>query len=101
MTSVNDEAAANSIADSIIEKCLAACVQRLPRMRSVYRWEDKIESSAENLLLIKTSSEKYSELEAFISSVNPYETPEIIAIDITAASEPYRQWLLSEVGSDL
>ncbi len=101
MTTVEDEAVADSLAESILEKSLAACIQILPPMRSIYRWENRIERSDENLLLIKTSSEKYSELEAFISSVHLYDTPDVLAVEVLAVSEPYRQWLLSELSNNL
>lgn len=97
MTAIDSGDSANTLADSIIEERLAACVQIMPKMRSVYRWKDKIESSDEFLLLIKTSTEKYTVLEEFINDVHPYETPEIIALEVNEVSEKYFNWLMVSV----
>lgn len=89
---------AESLAEKIVEAGLAACVQILPQMTSVYVWEGKLEKEAEHLLLIKSLPEKWSELRDFITTNHSYEVPEIAAIDAARVSEPYRAWLLDTVG---
>ena len=95
-TTLSNSADAGSLAEKLIEERLAACVQILPPMRSVYRWEGKIESADEVLLLIKTRVEKFAELEKFIAAHHPYDVPEVVAINAADVSEPYRKWLESE-----
>ncbi len=81
------------LADSIVKSRLAACVQILPPMTSVYVWEGDLQNESENLLLIKTLPEKYLELEQFITENHPYEVPEIVAIEASNVSTPYLAWL--------
>ena len=96
LVTVPDEEAALKIAQGVVGKRLAACVNILPGVRSIYRWEGKIEDSSELLLLIKTGQERYSELEMEIAALHPYTTPEIIAVDIAAGAQKYCSWVLSE-----
>ena len=85
-----------SLARSIVEAKLAACVQILPQMTSVYLWEGKVQSDSEHLLLIKTLEEKFDQLSAFIQKNHSYDVPEIIAIPAEKVSDDYLNWL-SEV----
>lgn len=98
MTAANTEEASR-IAELLVEKNLAACVQILPEMRSVYRWKGEIEKQPEILILAKTVKSKFSELEAEVRAVHSYETPEIVAAPITNGSTPYLEWLSASVGS--
>ncbi len=84
---------AESLANGLVESRLAACVQIVPKMTSVYEWEGKIERSDEHLLLIKTLPEKYEVVEKFILDHHSYETPEIVAIDAEKVSSGYLKWL--------
>ena len=84
---------AESLAEQIVAAKLAACVQILPQMKSVYVWEGKVGKQSENLLLIKTLEEKYDNLAAFITANHSYEVPEIIAINAEKVSEPFSAWL--------
>ena len=93
MTAPNDEEAGR-IAEMLVSKRLAACVQVLPEMQSIYRWQGKIQREKEVLLLAKTTQAQFTELEARVRALHSYETPEIIALPVTAASEPYLMWLL-------
>lgn len=77
----------------IIDIKLAACVQILPKVTSIYFWEGKVQKEDEHLLLIKTLREKYEELEAFINENHSYDVPEIIAIESSNVSSKYREWL--------
>lgn len=92
MTAANGEEAAR-LADLLIGAHLAACVQILPEMESVYRWQGQIERQAETLLLAKTTLSKFSELEREVRALHSYDTPEIIALPIVAGSGPYLDWL--------
>lgn len=92
MTAANGEEAAR-LAEMLVGAHLAACVQILPEMESVYRWQGKIERQSEILLLAKTTQEKFDELEREVRALHSYDTPEIIAVPATAVSPPYLQWL--------
>lgn len=92
MTAGNGEEAAR-LADMLVGAHLAACVQILPEMESVYRWQGKIERAPEVLLLAKTTISKFEELEREVRALHSYDTPEIIAIPIVAGSAPYLKWL--------
>ena len=85
------------IAEALVEARLAACVNILPPLRSVYRWQGKIESAEEVLLLIKTTAGRFPALEDRIQQLHSYDTPEIIAIPIAAGSEKYLDWLREQV----
>jgi periplasmic divalent cation tolerance protein len=84
---------AAEIATALIEQNLAACVNRLPGVRSWYRWQGRFESEDEVLLLIKTVRSRYGALESAIIGLHPYEVPEIIAIPIAAGSAAYLGWI--------
>jgi len=92
MTASNGEEAAR-LADMLVGAHLAACVQILPEMESVYRWEGKIERAAEILLLAKTTRSKFEELEREVRALHSYDTPEIIAVPVVAGSARYLEWL--------
>ena len=91
-----DEACANRIALAVVEAGLAACVNLLPRVQSVYRWQGAIESASEVPLLIKTTAGRYGELEAAIRELHPYDVPEIIALPIAQGLPAYLDWLAAE-----
>lgn len=93
LTTMPDAAAAEALATKIVEAKLAACVQILPEMRSIYAWQGIIHNEPEHLLLIKTLPENYPALETFIKSNHPYETPEITAISANKISETYLAWM--------
>ena len=84
---------ASVLAETLVAERLAACVNLLPPMQSVYRWQGKIERQPEVLLLAKTSRAKFDDLEREVRALHSYETPEIIALPIVAGSIPYLDWL--------
>ena len=86
------------LADAIVGARLAACVQILPEIESIYHWKGAIERAPETLVLAKTVADKFAELETVVRSLHSYETPEIIALPITASSAPYLEWLKASVG---
>ena len=94
-TTVSDREAAELLARKIVESKLAACVQVMPEMRSIYVWEGEVQSEAEHLLLIKSLPERWDELRELISADHPYEVPEIVAVESSNVAEPYRAWLSS------
>jgi periplasmic divalent cation tolerance protein len=96
MTAASGEEASR-LAEMLVGSRLAACVQILPEIESVYRWKGKVRRDAEVLLLAKTTPARFAELERQIRALHSYETPEIIALPITRASLPYLQWLVDEV----
>jgi periplasmic divalent cation tolerance protein len=92
---------ARRIANELIERQLAACVQILPEIESVYRWKDEIQHEKEVLMLAKTTGEQFANLEKTVRAMHSYETPEIVAVPISQVSEPYRGWLIQNVGGKL
>lgn len=92
MTASNGEEAAR-LADMLVGAHLAACVQILPEMESVYRWQGKVERAPEILLIAKTTKSKFDELEREVRALHSYDTPEIIAVPVVAGSAPYLDWL--------
>lgn len=87
---------AERIARALVETRLAACVQIVGPISSIYRWKGKIESAGEWLCLIKSREAYYGAVERKIRSLHPYETPEIIAVPVTAGSRDYLEWLQGE-----
>ena len=84
---------ANNIAKHIIENKLAACVNILPGITSIYSWQGKVETDNEVLLLIKGSTKHFDELSVLISEYHPYEIPELIALDIQQGSDKFFNWI--------
>ena len=99
LTNCPDEATANAIALALVEEKLAACVNILPRVQSVYRWQGAVESASEIPLLIKSTVGRYAELEAAIRARHPYEVPEIIALPITQGLPAYLNWVATETAA--
>lgn len=84
---------ARKIAHALVERRLAACVNIAPQIESVYHWQGKLESSQELLLIVKTTAERVSKVFEAIQSLHSYELPECIALEITAGSEGYLNWI--------
>ncbi len=84
---------ADAIATALLEERQAACVNRLPGIKSLYRWEGRVTHDDEILLLIKTTALRFEHLEQTIKALHPHETPEIIAIPIVAGSAEYLRWI--------
>lgn len=91
---------AKKIAEALVRGRLAACVNVLTSpVQSIYRWEGKVETAKEYLLLIKTSRRRFAELAHEIRRLHSYDVPEIIALPIVAGSKPYLKWLLESVAT--
>jgi periplasmic divalent cation tolerance protein len=92
-----DERTAEALARGLVREHLAACVNVLPGIRSIYRWQDSIEEEAEVLLMIKSVSDRLSSLEAWLQTEHPYEVPEIVALPTDQVAAPYLEWLSAQV----
>ena len=88
---------ARLLAEKLVETKLAACVQILPEMESVYRWQGKVERQPEHLLLAKTTAERFAELEREVRAIHSYDTPEIVSFPLTQGSADYLRWLQDSV----
>lgn len=93
MTTLPDQDAARSLARRLLEEKLAACINVMPTMTSVYEWKGQVCEDSECLLLIKTTQACYRRLEASLQAQHPYELPEIIATDITHGLPAYLGWI--------
>ena len=96
MTNLPNAQAASTLASALVEARLAACVNLLPAVQSVYRWQGKVERATEMTLLIKTTQRHYAALEAAIRAAHPYDLPEVIALPVTAGLPSYLQWVDAE-----
>lgn len=97
LTTAANEDDATEIARSVLGTGLAACIQIIPRIRSLYLWKGEIADEAEVLILVKTSAAAYQALEEHIRSIHKYEIPEIVAIAAENVSESYFKWLTSTI----
>lgn len=89
---------ARRIANALVEERLAACVNIVGAIDSVYRWEGRVTTDREALLIIKTTDERYEKLEARVKQLHTYSTPEVIAVKIERGSSEYLSWLSDCVG---
>ena len=96
LTNLPDRASAEKLADVLVGRRLAACVNILAPCSSVYRWQGEIRHDEEHPLLVKTARDRYAELEATIRAHHPYELPEIIAVSLVHGLPAYLQWIESE-----
>lgn len=97
LSTAGSEDEAQKIAHHLVEQRLAACVNIVPRIESIYRWQGKVDSSKEWLLLIKTTVEKFPAVRDAIRELHSYELPECVAISIEDGSPEYLQWLADSV----
>ena len=95
ITAPNEEDAAK-MANDLVASRLAACVSIIKNIRSIYRWQGKIEDESEVLMLVKTRKEHFKDLEKRVRELHPYEVPEIIALPIIEGFEGYLGWLKEE-----
>ncbi len=100
LTTTGTEEQALSIARSLVSERLAACVNIIGPVRSVYRWHDAIEDEREYLLLIKTRATLYMKVETRVRELHTYEVPEVIALSLDRGSPPYIKWLLESTGAE-
>ena len=98
LTTVARAEDAERIAEELVGRRLAACVNVLPGVRSIYRWKGGVERDEERLLLVKTRADRFLALREALLALHPYEVPEVVAVPIEAGSEPYLRWLDASVG---
>tara|TARA_B100000029_G_scaffold504655_1_gene583885 strand:+ start:585 stop:911 length:327 start_codon:yes stop_codon:yes gene_type:complete len=88
-----DSTSVKSMAESLVNEKLAACVNIIPHVQSIFRWQGKVDNANENVLVIKTKDSLYSELEKRIQELHPYELPEIISVSIDNGLPEYLDWV--------
>ena len=91
-----DRGTAAGIARALVEERLAACVNLVPGVRSIYRWEGALQEQEETLLLVKTTAGRARALEARVRELHPYDVPELVCVTVAAGSEPYLAWVARE-----
>jgi periplasmic divalent cation tolerance protein len=101
ITNVPDATNAQVLARSLVERHLAACVNILPGVQSVYQWQGAVEEANEVTLFIKTVQARYDDLESAIIAAHPYQVPEIIALPIAAGLPAYLEWIVQETKKDV
>ena len=95
-----DEETGNRIAETLVVERLAACVNRLPGLLSIYQWQGKLERDTETLLLLKTTNARFDALRARLRALHPYDLPEIIAIPVTRGLPEYLRWVSTCTSAD-
>lgn len=98
LSTAPDRPVADRIARTLVEERLAACVNLLPGITSVYRWQGAVETGEEVLMLAKTSAERLDALTARIAELHPYDVPEVVAVEIGGGLPAYLEWIASETG---
>ena len=96
LTNLPDRAAAEKLADELVGKRVAACINILAPCRSVYRWQGAVQHDEEHPMLIKTTRERYPALEQALRAGHPYELPEIIALPVEHGLPAYLEWVAAE-----
>jgi periplasmic divalent cation tolerance protein len=99
LTTCESQDQAEQLARHLVDHRLAACVNILPGARSIYRWKDKIEDSAEFVLVIKSRRDVFNKVREAIAQLHSYEIPEVIALPVVDGSDAYLRWLDREVAS--
>ena len=93
-----DPESASQLAEALLKQRLAACINQVSGVTSLYRWEGQIQRDQEIQLLIKTTASAYPQLELLINEVHPYELPEILAVPVTMGSQAYLNWIEDNTG---
>lgn len=93
LCTVPDPATGEMLGRHLVERNLAACVNLVPGLTSIYRWQDALEQAAETLLLIKTRGDRFEAVSAAIRHLHPYELPEIVAVPLMAGLPAYLDWI--------
>jgi periplasmic divalent cation tolerance protein len=99
LTTLPADGDVESLARALVDERLAACVNILPAMQSIYRWEGKVEQASERQLIIKTAAAQVEDLKARIAALHPYDVPEMLVLPVSGGSEGYLQWIRDSVGT--
>jgi periplasmic divalent cation tolerance protein len=91
-----DERVARELARALVERGLAACVNVIPQVASIYRWQGAVEEASEVLMLVKTSAARVAEIERFLDEEHPYDVPECVALEPRHVEAKYLRWLIDE-----
>ncbi len=92
-----DKDVATTIAENVVAQHLAACINIVPSVKSIYHWQGNVESAEESLMLIKTHKKKLPSLKNTLTTMHPYEVPEIISVDISDGLPEYLKWMASSL----
>ncbi|HEX7288385.1 MAG TPA: divalent-cation tolerance protein CutA [Candidatus Angelobacter sp.] len=98
LTTAGSQDEARKLAQALVERRLAACVNIVPRIESVYRWQGKVETAEEWLLIIKTQAEMFEHVHDAIKELHSYELPECVMLEVSGGSEQYLKWITENVG---
>jgi len=99
LTTAPDEDTADRLARGLVDAGLAACVNLVPGVRSIYRWQGEVASDPEVLLVAKTVAERVPEIEAWLAEHHPYDCPECVALEVASVEAAYLAWLRASVGN--
>lgn len=91
-----DSACAARLAGGLVEHGLAACVNVIDGIRSIYRWQGEVSDDSETLMIIKTTGSRYPELQRWLERHHPYDVPEVIALDVSEGAPSYLEWVASQ-----
>jgi len=97
LTTIDGSVDADAFARTLVDEGLAACVNVLPEMRSIYRWQGRVETTSERQVVIKTADSHLERLEARLASLHPYQVPELLVLPVLDASPAYRAWVLESL----
>jgi periplasmic divalent cation tolerance protein len=98
LSTAPDEETAKRLAQGLIHNRLAACVNIMPGIRSIYRWQDSVQEESEAMMVIKSTRELFTQLEPWLRENHPYDVPEILALPAAAGSSEYMHWVKVNVG---
>jgi periplasmic divalent cation tolerance protein len=93
LTTAGSQEEARKIAHALVDRRLAACVNIVPQVESIYRWQGKVESASEWLLVIKTQTAAFERVRTTIKELHSYDLPECVMLEIAAGSEAYLNWI--------
>lgn len=100
MTNLPDLPSAQAMARALVGAKLAACVNILPGVQSVYRWQGELEEASEASLLVKTTQGRYTQVQQAIIAAHPYDVPEVIALPLADGYPPYLHWVAAEIAQE-